>query len=136
MSALLLDTHTWIWLLLGDQLKPKTIQAIEQAAYQQLLYLSAISVWELSMLVAKGRLQLHLSCSDWVSQALALPGLNLAPLLPAISIDSCSLPGVFHGDPADRLIVATARHYHASLLTRDARILAYAQSGALQAQAV
>ena len=84
-----------------------------------------ISVWELGLLESKGRVHLHTSCAQWVEDALAMPGLTLAPLTPTIAIESTRLPGSFHGDPADRIIVATARTMGARLLTSDKNIRAY-----------
>ena len=78
------------------------------------------------MLVAKGRLHLALEVGTWVDRALALPGVALLPVEPAIAVDSVRLPGEFHADPADRLIAATARHWPATLLTADQAILRYA----------
>jgi PIN domain nuclease of toxin-antitoxin system len=77
------------------------------------------------MLEAKGRLQLKMGCVEWVKQALATPGLSLYPLNPEIAIESSRLPGRFHGDPADRLLAATARITGALLLTKDERLLEY-----------
>ena len=65
------------------------------------------------------------ACEEWVRQALVSPGLTLAPLTPEIAIESSRLPGVFHGDPADRIIVATARRMRARVLTADERTLEY-----------
>lgn len=81
------------------------------------------------MLVAKGRLSLNRDAMDWVDAALALPGLRLAPIEPAIAVASTRLPGDIHGDPSDRLIVATARHLGATLVTADAQLLAYGALG-------
>ena len=89
------------------------------------MLLSVISVWELGVLEAKGRIRLHMSCDQWVREALATPGLSLAPLTPDIALESSRLPGSFHGDPADRIIVATARSFGARLLTRDRQMLEY-----------
>lgn len=133
MSRLLLDTHTWIWLLLGIELKPKAVKAAQAAASAGGLCLAAISVWEVAMLEAKGRLTISGDPGHWVEQALGLPGLSLIPLEPAIALDSARLPGDFHGDPADRLIVATARQLQIPLATRDRRILAYGREGYVQA---
>jgi PIN domain nuclease of toxin-antitoxin system len=79
--------------------------------------------------VAKGRLSMSCSVQSWVRQALALPGVQLAPLSPDIALESAALPSVFHGDPADRIIVATARIFDARLVTRDEKILTYASEG-------
>jgi PIN domain nuclease of toxin-antitoxin system len=91
------------------------------------LLLSVISVWELGLLEAKGRVHLDHPCEEWVREALATPGLSVAPLTPEIALASSRLPQPFHGDPADRIIVATARSLGARLVTRDSRILEYAR---------
>jgi PIN domain nuclease of toxin-antitoxin system len=89
------------------------------------LLLSVMSVWELGILEAKGRIQLHAPCEQWVQEALAMPGLSVAPLTPEIALASSRLPQPFHGDPADRIIVATARTMGVRLATRDSKILEY-----------
>jgi PIN domain nuclease of toxin-antitoxin system len=130
-QPLLYDTHAWIWSAAGDeeQLGSGARAAIQAAAHAGLLRVAAISVWELAMLHAKGGLQLSLDLTQWVHQALGATGTRLVPLEPAISIESTRLPGAFHGDPADRLLVATARVLPACLLTRDRGILEYARHG-------
>jgi len=126
-EPLLLDTHYWIWLQSGakHRLTPKIVKIIEQAAARGNMLLSVISVWELGVLEAKGRVRLQLPCDQWVREALATPGLSLAPLTPEIALESSRLPGAFHGDPADRIIVATARSFGARLLTRDRKMIEY-----------
>ena len=128
-EPLLLDTHYWIWLQFGirDHLTAPILKAIDQAAASGSLLLSVISVWELGLLESKGRLQLYAPCEQWVRDALAIPGLSLAPLTPEIALASSRLPEPFHGDPADRIIVATARALGARLVTRDRKILAYSR---------
>jgi PIN domain nuclease of toxin-antitoxin system len=125
--ALLLDTHYWVWLQLGvrEQFTARVLKAIEEAASEGNVLLSIISVWELGMLEAKGRIRLHCSCEQWVREALEMPGLSLAPLTPEIAVESSRLPQPFHGDPADRIIVATARRIGARLLTRDEKLIEY-----------
>lgn len=81
------------------------------------------------MLESKGRLGLPGGCDAWIRQALAAPGVSLASLTPQIAIASSRLPGTFHGDPADRILVATARAMNAQIATRDRRILEYAAAG-------
>lgn len=131
---LLLDTHTWVWLNNGsDELSNKIIQKIDTAADQGKVFISAISVWEIATLAAKKRLVLRTSLKEWVDEALSQVGVDLVPLSPDISIESSVLPNGFHGDPADRLIVATARIKRMILLTRDSKILSYAKEGFLQA---
>src|SRR6266852_1966206 len=126
-EPLLLDTHYWIWLQSGAkrQLTPKILRMIEQAAAKGRMLLSVISVWELGVLEAKGRVRLQLPCDQWVREALGTPGLTLAPLTREIALESSRLPGSFHADPADRIIVATARSWGARLLTRDERMIEY-----------
>ena len=126
-APLLLDTHYWIWFQAGakDQISDKALKAIEGAATGGQLLLSVISVWELGMLEAKGRIRLQRPCEEWVKEALATPGLELVPLTPEIALDSSRLPAGFPGDPADRIIVATARRMAARLLTRDQKLVEY-----------
>jgi PIN domain nuclease of toxin-antitoxin system len=126
-APLLLDTHYWIWHQLGDREHAPdwVVESIERAASSGRLLLSAISVWELGMLESKGRIRLQSSCEQWVTEALAMPGLTLAPLTPEIAVDSSRLPAPFHGDPADRIIVATARRMRAKLVTCDEKLLEY-----------
>ena len=128
-ELLLLDTHVWIWLINGDEeLKSsETITYIARAVQFSNIRVSAISVWEVGMLEAKGRISFSMDCLDWVRQALAAPGISLALLTPEIAIASNRLPGTFHGDPADRIIVATTRELGASLVTKDRQILEYSQ---------
>ena len=85
------------------------------------------------MLAAKGRVQLGLPAAQWVRRALAAPGLVLAEMTPDIAVESSFLPGEFHSDPADRLIVATARAIGAALYTKDRAILAYGRRGHVKA---
>ncbi|MBT7065891.1 MAG: type II toxin-antitoxin system VapC family toxin [Verrucomicrobia bacterium] len=132
-ETLVLDTHIWVWLLEGaTQLKPVVRRRIEAAARADNLLVSAISVWEVAMLEAKGRLIFEQDCNAWVKDALSAPGISLVPLAPEIAVSSTRLPGDFHGDPADRMIVATARAHGHTLVTADGGILAYATSGNLR----
>ncbi|MGO9259129.1 MAG: type II toxin-antitoxin system VapC family toxin [Bryobacteraceae bacterium] len=126
-APLLLDTHYWIWLQLGarEEFGGSMLKAIEKAATGGNLLLSVISVWELGMLEANGRLRLQAPCEEWVQEALATPGLTLVPLTPEIALASSRLPQPFHGDAADRIIVATARSMRARIVTRDSKILEY-----------
>jgi PIN domain nuclease of toxin-antitoxin system len=130
LNAVLLDTHALVWLVVGDgRLRLAVRRRIEAAAQEQQLWVSAITPWEIGMLVAKGRLVLDRDIMDWLQAALSLPGIRLAQLEPALAVASTRLPGELHGDPADRLIVATARHLGATLVTADAALLAYGQLG-------
>ena len=81
------------------------------------------------MLESKKRIHLWAPCEQWVQQALATPGLTLAPLTPEIAIESARLPGDLHGDPIDRILVATARRMGARLMTRDRKLIEYGRQG-------
>jgi PIN domain nuclease of toxin-antitoxin system len=130
---IVLDTHVLVWTLQDDsKLGPGARTLIDEQIHDAVL-IPAISVWEIALLVKKGRLGLNSDMTRWIGQALDLPGVFLAPLEPSISIDSVMLPGEFHNDPADRLIVATARYHEAPLLTMDRAILDYANAGHVQA---
>ena len=132
-SLILLDTHAWIWLINGDeQLRSSSsLPLINEAAGFSNIKVSAISVWEVSMLEAKGRISFSTECLDWVKQVLAAPGISLVPIVPEIAVLSSRLPGEFHGDPADRIIVATALELSATLVTKDNKILRYSESSPL-----
>lgn len=129
--VLLLDTHCWIWMQLGlaGRFAPASLRAIERAARGGQVGVSVISVWEVGMLEAKGRLELRMNCGEWIRAALATPGLSLIPLSPEIAIESSRLPGSFQGDPADRILMATARVTGAKLMTKDQKILDYSEQG-------
>jgi PIN domain nuclease of toxin-antitoxin system len=130
-EPLLIDTHVWIWLVTADARikRSKSLPAILQSSKSGTLYLSAISIWEVAMLESKKRLALSLDIEQWVTLALGAPGLSLVSLSPAISIESCRLPDGFHGDPADCIIVSTARHMNYTLVTADAAILDFSNQG-------
>ena len=130
---IVLDTHVLVWTLQDDsKLGSKARTLIDDQIHDAVL-VPAISIWEIALLVEKGRIGLGTDIGKWVTQALDLPGVVLAPLEPSISIDSVMLPGSFHEDPADRLILATARYHEAPLLTADRAILEYADAGHVQA---
>lgn len=126
-KLLLLDTHIWIWTVNKevDKLSVTALNTIAQAEFSQTLAISAISVWEVGMLEAKGRITCTPDCSTWINQALSFPGLTFIPLTPDIAIQSSRLPGEIHGDPADRILAATCLQMNASLLTKDRQLLAY-----------
>ncbi|MDZ7779484.1 MAG: type II toxin-antitoxin system VapC family toxin [Gemmatimonadota bacterium] len=133
-SPTVLDTHVWIWVVEGDRtaLSAPAIEAIERAAQEGMLRVSAISVWEVAMLEAKGRISLSRPLDDWVHAALHVPGVRLLPLSPEIAIGSTRLPGAPHGDPADRILMASARHLGGQLATCDRDILDYSAAGHLK----
>jgi PIN domain nuclease of toxin-antitoxin system len=121
--VIVLDTATWIWRASdARRLSAKARRAIDAA---ERALVSAISVWEVAMLVAKRRIQLDRPVEHWVDIALALPGIQLAPLAPAIAVRATKLPGDFHPDPADRIIIATALEHAVPVVTPDERIRSY-----------
>jgi PIN domain nuclease of toxin-antitoxin system len=130
---LLLDTHVWIWLMEGvtTELSAAAITKLRAGSRAGRLMVSAISVWEVAMLDAKRRITLSMDCSTWVERALAAPGIELVALSPAIAIQSTRLPGNLSGDPADGMLVATARANGARLVTRDRTLIDYAAGGHL-----
>jgi len=130
--ALLLDTHVWLWLALGipGRLRAETTAHIEQTATERAIGVSIVSVWEIGLLEAARRLRLPMTAEEWVAHGLRRFDLRLIGLdQPRIVLDSCRLPGGFHADPADRLLVATARAENAVLVTRDKKILDYGRAG-------
>jgi PIN domain nuclease of toxin-antitoxin system len=121
--VIVLDTATWIWRASDpNRLSARARRAIDEA---ERALVSAISVWEVAMLVAKRRIRLDRPVEQWVDVALALPGIQLASLEPAIAVRSTRLPAPFHPDPADRIIVATALENAAPVITPDDRIRSY-----------
>ena len=126
---ILLDTHVWYWVVQGDERIPADLTVVEKAARDHRLMLSAVSLWEIGMLHAKGRISLELDCLTWIQRALIASNIGLAPLSPEIAVESTHLPERFHGDPADRMIVASARILKATLVTKDAAMLEYARHG-------
>jgi len=131
-GRLLLDTHVWIWLAAGipERLRTDTRKLLQQASGSSPLMVSIISVWEVALLESKKRLRLPMSVTEWVERALDRQDIRLIGLEHTRTvIDSCRLPGDFHPDPADRLLVATARRENAVLVTHDRKILDYGASG-------
>jgi PIN domain nuclease of toxin-antitoxin system len=131
---LLLDTHIWLWLVLGiDKLSPANRAAIADAASVGDLRIAAITIWEIALLASRNRVTLVMPTIQWVEDAVAGSAVGVEPLNTEIAVESCQLPEGFHPDPADRLIVATSRVTDARLMTRDRRILEYAARGHLRA---
>jgi PIN domain nuclease of toxin-antitoxin system len=119
----LLDTHFWVWWLTpASPLSVAERGALDQLAEQRKLAISAISLWEVQMLHAKGRLELPVSVAEWLGQAAAEDLVALLPFDVDVVLALDALPAAFHGDPADRVIVATARSLGMPLATRDAAI--------------
>lgn len=121
---ILLDTHIWVWWESGsDRLKQRYLEILNNTTER--FGISIISCWEIAKLVQYGRLDLDRPVSDWITSALARPGLAMIPLTPDIVVESTRLQEPCHRDPADQLIIATARVHEIPLLTADSKILEY-----------
>jgi len=121
--SVLLDTHVWVWWLTpGAQLSGAERSALDDLGSKSELRLSAISLWEAQMLQARGRLELPLPFPEWLRRATDHRMLSVMPLDVGVVLALNDLPEGFRGDPADRLIVATARAHNLSLATHDAVI--------------
>lgn len=122
---ILLDTHVWIWWINESSMGSKDMLRIIQEHRGDGLGVSIISCWEVAKLVERGRLELTIPVERWIEQALAYPGVELLELTPRIVVESTQLPGEFHRDPADQMLVATARVYDIPVLTADSKLLHY-----------
>ena len=129
---IILDTHIWVWWVHSPGQLSQTQRERIAESENDLIGVSAISCWEIAKLVERGRLELPVALEDWFDQALNYPGIQLLALSPEIAIESTRLPGDFHRDPADQIIVATARVYDSALLTADEKILNYPHVVTLQ----
>ncbi len=121
--TVLLDTHVWLWWLLGSEQLPKEERnALDRLAARAALRVAAVSLWETQMLHAKGRLTLNRAFDVWIRDAASTGVVQVIPLDVEVVIALNGLPSSFHGDPADRLIVATSRAYRLPLATHDRAI--------------
>ena len=122
----LLDTHAWVWWVTEDpRLSRRATAAIRRSLAAETLFLSLMSVWEVAKKVEKRQLILDRPLDQWLDQAATAEGLGIWELTRPILVESCSLPQPFHGDPADQIIVATARRHGAVIVTKDDRIRNY-----------
>lgn len=124
---IVLDTHTLIWWASGEQqhLSPAAQAAIDAESGDGEILVSSISAWELSMLVMRGRVDLSMDVSAWLAVVGEIETVRFVPVDNEIAVKSTELPGEFHKDPADRIIVATARKFAAPLVSADEKIRAY-----------
>jgi len=123
---IVLDTHAWIWWVSSPTFLSETAKdIIDGAVTERNIIISAISTWEVAVLVSRGRLKLTMSATDWVAASEALPFLNFVPVSNSIALKSVELPGTLHHDPADRIIIATAVSMGAVLVTKDEKIRNY-----------
>jgi len=134
MSGILLDTCALLWIGNGDKISAAATDALNQGFERsQTVYVSPFSAWEIGNLVSLGRLNLSLPPDRWFSGVMKYGGLELAGLTPEMLVSSNFLPSSAHKDPADRIIIATARENGMTIMTRDQKILDYAQHGHVNA---
>ena len=128
----LLDTHVLIWWLDDrDRLSPAQREVVGSVGPESPLLVSDISLWEVATLHSLGRIRLAIPLREWLDKALAPPLVRRHGITPAIAAEVAALPDSFHRDPADRILVATARVLGARLLTQDRRIVAAALADTL-----
>jgi PIN domain nuclease of toxin-antitoxin system len=121
----LLDTHVLLWWFASDNRLPAAYQrVIRKAGPESPLWVSDISLWEIATLAGLGRIKLPLPVRTWLERATAPPLVQRIGISPAVAAEVAALPATFHRDPADRIIVASARVLGATLLTHDQRIVA------------
>jgi PIN domain nuclease of toxin-antitoxin system len=131
---LLLDTHTLLWMVESHpRLGLEAAKLLNRAGREDRIAVSAITPWEIALLVSKKRIDLHQDPMEWVNAALSLSGVHLVPLEPEIAVASTRLPFEMHADPADRILVATARHQGATLVTADTALLEFSKKGFFKA---
>jgi PIN domain nuclease of toxin-antitoxin system len=128
-DRLLLDTCALIWIANGDPISEDALAAIQAAERSAAILVCPISAWEVATLAAKGRIRLTAAPETWFERATVSPSVRTTELSIPILIRSASLPGVPPTDPADRMIIATAREHDAAIVTRDHAILEYAADG-------
>ena len=122
---ILLDTHTWIWSHSATKLLSGNVEKLIKKTQTDQRAIASISIWEFAMMVTKGRINVKIDPKRWLNNAIDNSGLRVIELTPEIAMESCNLPGSFHKDPADRIIVATARTHNLTLLTKDRKIIEY-----------
>ncbi|MCP9493691.1 MAG: type II toxin-antitoxin system VapC family toxin [Pyrinomonadaceae bacterium MAG19_C2-C3] len=123
---IVLDTHVWIWWIDNHpKLTGDYKQIIEQQKQSGELGVSIYSCWEIAKAVENNRLQFDMAVEDWLEYASSYSGVQMLPLTMRIIVESTQLPGDFHKDPADQIIVATSRVYDCPLVTYDDKILKY-----------
>ena len=122
---IMLDTHVWVWWTIDPVRLSETQRQAIASNEDDLIGVSAISCWEVAKLCEYGRLELPVGLSEWFQAALGYPGISLLDLTPEVAIESTSLPGSFHRDPSDQIIVATARVRQCPLVTSDDKMTSY-----------
>lgn len=116
----LLDTHLWLWWLLGDsRITGTETDFLDGLSADKRPYLCDISIWEAALLVEKGRVELDCSLADFLEKAASPATVRVLPITARVAVEMGALPDSFHRDPADRLIVSTARAHGLPMATRD-----------------
>jgi len=134
MSTYLLDTCAVIWISNGDPLREPAAEVLQKMhAHEDRIVVSPMTAWEIGMLAAKGKIALPTDPETWFGSFCTLPGVSLAGMPPSVLIASCALPGTPPTDPVDCILAATARALGYMLVTRDQKLLAYGESGHIQA---
>jgi len=136
LASHLLDTHVVVWLGFAERLGARALAAIADVQSKGGLAISAITSWEIAQLLERGRLQLNTDAHEWVAAVAAHLDAEPIPIDFEIAARSIALPGTLHRDPADRILVATARMHRLTLATRDRALLDYAGQGHLDALAL
>ena len=122
----ILDTHVLVWFVSSpEKLSEEVRKHLDREIKRDGLLASSISVWEIYMLVKKGRLRLSMNLDTWIDKVEQLAFLQFIPVDNKIAASSVILPEPLHNDPADRIILATAREYAATLVTSDTQLLNY-----------
>ena len=133
MGPLLLDTCAALWIVAGDASPQAERLLLDALQARQAVYVSPITAWEIGILAGKGRFRSPYTPQRWFEELMRKPNAVLAELTPKILIESSLLPNFRKGDPADRIIAATAREFGFTVMTRDQSLLAYAAEGHLSA---
>lgn len=134
MPAFLLDTCAIIWIAQGERIRDPAMSELRKASGPGArLVVSPMSAWEIAMLAAKGKMALASGPDVWFDRFCKLPGVTLAELSPSVLVASVNLPGAPPSDPVDRILVATAREFGYTLVTRDRHLLAYGDLGHVRA---
>lgn len=125
---IILDTHVLLWWVSGQHpLSRKAASLIaKNIGVARSILVSTISAWEIAMLVSSGRLVLSMDIDSWLAEVARIPAIAFIPVDNSVAVKSTQLPGDFHKDPVDRMIVALARHLSLELITADEKILQYA----------
>lgn len=122
---IVVDTHVWIWWILDTERLSDAQRRVMEDNEGDSIGVSAISCWEIAKLCEYRRLELPVELSEWLAAALSYPGVSLLGITPEVAVESTRLPGGFHRDPADQIIVATARVHACDLVTSDEKIVKY-----------